>query len=96
MSITRGKRLTWGGHIDMSTHQLQRIYDRLRKRSLRQSEFYDETCRRASLGTITSTEQDAAFAERIEFYNMKGQRIDVAHQAYVRGVRDALQAVEEG
>ena len=95
MSVTRGRRQAWGGHIDMSTFQLQRIYDRLRKRSLRQSEFYDETCRRAACGTVTEAEQDAAFEERIDFYNMKGKRIDVAHNAYVRGVSDALKAVEE-
>ena len=94
MSITRGKRKI--GYRVANVAALQSIYDRLRKRSLRQSEAYEEILAYCAASLATDEDVDAVFEERIDFYNMKGKRIDVAHQAYVRGVSDALKAVEEG
>lgn len=88
MAITRGKRREYST-FDTSDGQLQRVYDRLRKRSLRQKQAYVESMQ-------TWDDMGAVFEARIDFYNLKGSDIDVAHQAYVRGVSDALAAVEEG
>ena len=64
------------------------MYDRLRKRSLRQAAAYD-----AALQSWDDDYMDEVFEERIRFYGLKIQG-DVAHAAYVRGVKDALEAIE--
>ena len=90
MSVTRGRRQAWGGHIDMSTFQLQRIYDRLRKQSLRKKDAYE-----AAMYMWDDAVADAVFEDRCRFYGLvPDQGNDVAHMAYVRGVSDALKAVE--
>ena len=90
--VTHGVRQLIGGHLDADVYGLQQIYDRLRKRSLRKKDAYA-----AAMGMWDDAVADAVFEDRCRFYGLvpdKGN--DVAHQAYVRGVSDALKAVEEG
>ena len=90
MTITRGKRKI--GYRVANVAALQSIYDRLRKRSLRKKDAYE-----AAMYLWDDDVADAVFEDRCRFYGLvpdKGN--DVAHQAYVRGVSDALKAVEEG
>ena len=69
---------------------LQSIYDRLRKRSLRKKDAYE-----AAMYLWDENVADAVFEDRCRFYGLvPDQGNDVAHQAYVRGVKDALDAVE--
>lgn len=75
------------------TSDLQRIYDRLRKRSLRKKDAYQQVMFSAKYGLVSDEVVDAVFEDRISFYGLKIQD-DVAHAAYVRGVRDALDALE--
>lgn len=73
--------------------QLARIYDRLRKRSLRAHKALDNVADLQVWGDDQVTEI-YALMDRIEL-DQYGTACPSPHVAYVRGVRDALAAVEK-
>lgn len=73
--------------------QLARIYDRLRKRSLRSHKALDNVAA-LNVWTDEGTEDLYALMDRIEI-DQYGTACPSPHVAYVRGVRDALAAVEK-